>query len=329
MMKFLLNVKSQINLMMHGLFNMFSPNKKYIDYFVESLDEAFEMQEFCIECRSLNEYREYLESNYDLMQISKYQKILEFFYNKIFKWNRVFKGYCDVCKKPVKFNVNLGFDSRHGGKNWRETLECPCCGFNNRIRAILNLIVSDIQPDDNIYITEFVTPFYKYLRTKFNNITGSEFLGDNIKSGTIVNGILHEDLCNLSFESCTFDIVISLDVLEHVADYKKALINVFRILRTNGRFIFSVPFIYESDKDEKRSIKKGNNIVNLMEPEIHGNPVDKENGALVFTIPSWEMINFMKDIGFYDAYALFYYSRRNGYLACADGMPQVLFVAIK
>jgi SAM-dependent methyltransferase len=46
---------------------------------------------------------------------------------------------------------------------------------------------------------------------------------------------------NLPFDNSFFDIVYCYEVLEHVADLKKSLNEIKRVLKKNGKFIFSVP----------------------------------------------------------------------------------------
>jgi hypothetical protein len=53
-----------------------------------------------------------------------------------------------------------------------------------------------------------VTPIYNWFAKQNKNIVGSEFLGMNIKSGEIINGVMHQDLTNLSFENNSFDLVV-------------------------------------------------------------------------------------------------------------------------
>ena len=43
---------------------------------------------------------------------------------------------------------------------------------------------------------------------------------------------------NMPYEDNTFDVVICVDVLEHVADYKKVVSEVHRILKPGGLFFF-------------------------------------------------------------------------------------------
>lgn len=59
------------------------------------------------------------------------------------------------------------------------------------------------------------------------------------KSEHILNG----NLLETGFEDNSFDIVMLLDVLEHLsyADQEKALAEIHRILKPSGRFLFTVP----------------------------------------------------------------------------------------
>ena len=52
--------------------------------------------------------------------------------------------------------------------------------------------------------------------------------GEAYASGTSVNGIRHEDLEALSFDDNSIDVVLTSDVLEHVADAYRAHGEIFR-----------------------------------------------------------------------------------------------------
>jgi 2-polyprenyl-3-methyl-5-hydroxy-6-metoxy-1,4-benzoquinol methylase len=45
----------------------------------------------------------------------------------------------------------------------------------------------------------------------------------------------------LPFKNNFFDVVTAFDVIEHVKDYKKAIKNIFRVLKPNGIFLLSTP----------------------------------------------------------------------------------------
>lgn len=53
------------------------------------------------------------------------------------------------------------------------------------------------------------------------------------------------DMTNLAFESGTFDLVIHSDTLEHVPNPERGLSECRRVLRSNGKCIFTVPIIVD------------------------------------------------------------------------------------
>ncbi len=52
---------------------------------------------------------------------------------------------------------------------------------------------------------------------------------------------IHADATDLPFEDASFDFVISVHVLEHIPEDRKALSEFFRVLRPGGQAIFQVP----------------------------------------------------------------------------------------
>ena len=77
---------------------------------------------------------------------------------------------------------------------------------------------------------------------------------------------------SLSFGDDTIDVVLTSDVLEHVADAYRAHGEIFRVLRPGGRHIFTVPFA-GTDKDDVRALRAEGPIEYLAEPLYHGDPV--------------------------------------------------------
>lgn len=238
------------------------------------------------------------------------------------------KGFCSICNKEVIFSVyNIKDPHENNHINWRENFICTGCGFSNRTRYLIKFLKNEVNTDKDIYITEQVTMLYNYLCRDYKNIIGSEYISDKMKSGTVSNGILHEDMMNLSFNERSFDCVISLDVLEHVTDYKKAIQEVNRVLRDNGMFVFSVPFLYNQFETQRRAQIIDGRINYLMEAEVHGNPMS-EKGSLVFSIPGWDMIEYCRTL-FSNVKVYFYYVPLEGHFAYPSGVPQILFKMIK
>ena len=119
-------------------------------------------------------------------------------------------------------------------KNFREQLMHPDGKINIRMLSLLHLILIEQHYGKKIYLNEKVTNFFSYFKTFFKNIIGSEYYGENFKSGEIINGVLHQDLEQLSFAHNEFDIVVSSEVLEHVSDYNKCLKEIHRVLKEGG-----------------------------------------------------------------------------------------------
>lgn len=71
---------------------------------------------------------------------------------------------------------------------------------------------------------------------------------DLIPDDLVENKIL-ADACNIPLKDKSFDLVLALDVLEHIKDDYKVISEIKRILKNNGRFIFTVPaynFLFSS-----------------------------------------------------------------------------------
>jgi ubiquinone/menaquinone biosynthesis C-methylase UbiE len=78
-----------------------------------------------------------------------------------------------------------------------------------------------------------------------------------------------EDIRNLSFPNGFFDLVITEDVLEHVRDYEKALVEIRRVLKQGGHHIFTVPCRFD-EPTLARVDTSGDADFFLTDPEYHG-----------------------------------------------------------
>ncbi|MEJ5261132.1 MAG: methyltransferase domain-containing protein [Ignavibacterium sp.] len=246
--------------------------------------------------------------------------------------NFTFNGYCVVCERVVPFQVDFWNAYNINGKkipNWRERLVCPGCGLNNRMRLTYHLIkevFSDF-PSSSAYTTEQTTILFRLLKNLNPRLIGSEYLGEKVPNGEVnSSGIRNEDFTNLSFADNQFDYIISLEVLEHIPDYHKALRESFRTLKPNGKFLFTVPFNRNSKENLVRAqLNDDGTITHLQPPEYHGDPLNRTEGCLCYYHFGWEMLNDLKTAGFADAYAIFTYSKEFGYL----GGEQIFFIATK
>lgn len=261
--------------------------------------------------RNLKDLMDYLESNKEILQ---QRATVESFLASKYKDHDInyFPGYCRVCEKPQDFVVDWAF-SANGMPCFRERTVCPECSNNNRQRYMLGYLKDEVKlikdkgQKAKVYMYEQTTSFYKNAKKiEGAEVIGSEFLGFDVKPGEVIDGIRHEDALNLSFQNEEFDIIVSNDVFEHVADYKLAFQEVYRVLKNDGKIIFTMPFYSNIDKTVCRAKIVNGKLENVLPPVYHGNPISNK-GSLVFFDYGWDVINDIKQIGFKDVYMEIYY----------------------
>ncbi len=232
-------------------------------------------------------------------------------------------GYSYTAGKEVDFLVSLKVNP----PNWRETLKCPQTNLINRVRGSIHVMDIECAPyaDDTLYIMEQKTSTYQFLKQHYPRLIGSEYLGDDVAPGQVVNGVRHENATQLTFEDDSLDHILSFDVFEHVPNYLLAFKECFRTLRDEGTLLWSVPMARRQHENIIRATLNDDGTVNhLMGPEYHGDPVNRE-GILCFYHFGWEMLSQVRDLGFSDVYATLYSSQEFGYL----GDEGLLFIARK
>jgi Methyltransferase domain len=239
-------------------------------------------------------------------------------------------GWCAVDAAPVDFEV----DPRVGQPaavapdetptpNWRETLRCPVCGLNNRQRHIGAAVLDSLRAMagtgglrlPRFYMMEQITECYTAFAGRPDIETiGSEYLGEGIEPGTIVDGIRHEDAEHLSFPDGSLDLVLSNDVLEHVAEPDDAIAEIARVLRPGGRLLLSIPFMAGDEDSVRRARLTPAGVEHLLPPAYHVNPVRPDEGSLVFTDFGWDFIETVRASGFADCAAVVSWSLELGHL---------------
>lgn len=247
-------------------------------------------------------------------------------------------GWCAICREPSLFRASFEYSCStrpDGGPmpNWREHLDCRRCGFMNRMRAAVHLMEARVRPgpDADVYLTEQSTALYRWMKTRFPRLEGSEYLGDRVPFGEVLDGLRNEDLTATTWPDARFDVVLSLDVFEHVPSVEAAFADCFRILRPGGALVWAAPFAL----DEEGRLRESNvvrarrdsdgGVVHLLEPEYHGNPVDPGHGSLCFRYFGLEVLEQLRAAGFERPELVFYWSRPLAYL----GREQVLCIARK
>ena len=241
-------------------------------------------------------------------------------------------GFCVPCNKKVSFLV----DMKSGGQqhadgwtpNWRERLECPLCHMNNRQRLVATLVKQELsnRQGKSVYFMEQVTPIFNWANKTFkqHQLIGSEYLGHEYSGGTVINGIRHEDVENLSFSDGQIELIVSNDVFEHVPNPTIAFAECARVLSPSGIMLSTIPFHSEKELTAIRAKIINGNVEHLSPPAFHGNPVSSD-GSLVFNDFGWDLLRVIKDSGFSDVAVDVYASLEYGHF----GHGQLVFRACK
>ena len=122
-------------------------------------------------------------------------------------------------------------------------VRCVICGAAPIATSIAKVLIAYV-PDykyKKLYELSARGAFFEFLTKSSENVVFSEYM-DDVKPGDSVNGVLCQDVQQLTFESGMFDVCTSTEVFEHVPDDIKGFKEIFRVLRDNGLFIFTVPF---------------------------------------------------------------------------------------
>jgi len=192
--------------------------------------------------------------------------------------------------------------------NLRETILCRNCGAIERYidvaRVLLEITGSDAPclsearrdlHNLKIYLFESYGPVYNVL-SRFPHFVCSEFW-DDVPVGTKRGNVRCEDVQNLTFPDESFDIVITQDVFEHIADPKKGFKEIHRVLKPGGHYILTVPFDGSLKNSRIRATVKDNKVHHILPPSYHEDKL-RRDGVLVFTDFGLDLIPTLEEIGF-------------------------------
>lgn len=221
-------------------------------------------------------------------------------------WSRS-SGCCFACQAPVAWKVAAGVDPLR--PNIREQILCSRCGCNARVRSALAMLRDAVgaRPAPSIYVTEQATETFVWVQRQFHDgqVVGSEYAADAGVRKQLTcylhslggrGDVKFEDVTRLTFDDGSFDGVLSLDVLEHVPDYTKALREFVRVLKPGGTLVATFPFTDGPNTVLRARVKEGGEIEHLLEPEYHGDPIS--GGILCWNHFGWDVLEVARKAGF-------------------------------
>jgi SAM-dependent methyltransferase len=203
------------------------------------------------------------------------------------------RGTCNVCGETSRHVYNSWILPRAMTGEWRdkrietafvrrESLFCLRCGSSLRVRRLVDVLIATYAPAAGT-LRELVTrDEFRRLRIAEINSIGvihpflashpqleySEYR-DDAEPGTVSDGVRNEDVCDLSYDDESFDLVLTSDTLEHVPDFRRALREIRRVLAPGGRHIFTIPVIPSRQETVARVSRGADGARTHHLPELH------------------------------------------------------------
>lgn len=206
--------------------------------------------------------------------------------------------------------------------NLRESLSSH--QLNSRKRALLLQLTMELEvrgwsrrDDMRMLAAESVTRPAAILRGRFSQFTGTEYLPSELEKEAFSH-VTHCDLQDICFEDSQFDVVFSDHVLQCVPNLGVALSEIYRVLSPGGLLVSSFPFVPARTETICKARLGGDEAIEyLKEPEYHGNPVAADEGSLVYSLPGWDLLSMLAELGYVDPKYRFVVSSKYG-VACSE-----------
>jgi SAM-dependent methyltransferase len=160
----------------------------------------------------------------------------KFLFPRLFPKKNIFE--CNLCGWKGKSFVD--FNPGHGVT--QKKLTCPDCYSQPRNR-LSYFFLKNIIPTNKALNVLHISPEYG-LTKMFKSYPLINYTSIDINPK---KALRKEDITGLSFKDSSFDLIFCSHVLEHVPNDKKAISEIYRVLKKNGTAIIIVP-LYKNQK---------------------------------------------------------------------------------
>lgn len=182
-----------------------------------------------------------------------------------------YEGFCPICEAPAVFSAATDW--------YRDSLLCKGCegGSIPRERA-LAVVLNELRPNWRDLSIHESSAADRSISAKMakeaREYTGSQLFPDE-PSGATVGAYRNENLESLTFGDASFDITVTLDVMEHVYHPDKVFQEIYRTLKPGGLYICTFPVRKNQVTPWERRFEwlPDGRRFDIQQPEIHGNPV--------------------------------------------------------
>lgn len=235
-----------------------------------------------------------------------------------------FRAICNFCGTKGIFEGSI--------KHAREQFHCTNCNASLRYRDQAAAILSVVGRGNSVYLDHLVKqPFVRKLKIWEAAIRGpfirrfrqvddytQSYLFEDLEPGETRDGVICQDLEALTFDSDSFDLIISSDVMEHVNKPATVLSEIARVLRPGGSYVFSIPIRWPLPKTSSTRAKIENGeLIHIQEPHYHRSGLDEK--SLVFTDFGTDILSMGEMVGLKT-----YFFNSHAYLPAIHRFPCVI-----
>lgn len=219
------------------------------------------------------------------------------------------EGRCPICEALTTYEAN--------GPWLRGTLICLKCQSVPRERAVA-LVLDEVRPLWRAQAIHESSPCDRgispKMRAECRNYIASHYF-DNEPLGSMVGAFRNEDLERQTFANESFDIVVTIDVFEHLFDPAAALREIHRTLKKGGVHIAAFPMSKGQVEPVRWRSKRhpDGTIEHLLPEQYHGNPISEE-GSLVTVDYGYDAHQAFADWAPFDVRILRFADHRAGVL---------------
>jgi SAM-dependent methyltransferase len=218
--------------------------------------------------------------------------------------NQELDGVCSLCghRGIFAYTANRSVRSDYACTNCRADLRHRDLGavvldeFSRGKHTSLYRAAKDHAFDAlSIYEPSLRGPFTKY----FRDVAGYEqsYFWENVAPGDMHNGVVCQDLRQLTYDDDSFDLVLTSDIFEHVFEPERAFEEIYRVLRPQGMHIFSIPYKWPVEpKSVARAVMKNGRIQHHQSEVYH----TAGDGSRCLVVTDWgtDLLDILDGIGF-------------------------------
>lgn len=152
----------------------------------------------------------------------------------------------------------------------REGHQCARCGMSKRVRMLLWSIrrfFPDLAGAAVLHINQVgrLSPALQKARCLTET-----FYDPAREFGLLHNGLVNQDVTNLTLATQQFDLAIHSETLEHVHDYNKALSEIERVLKPGGLQIYTIPLLHARRTRRRIALSPEGHETPLLAMSFHG-----------------------------------------------------------